>query len=197
MSNSNQSSNASNVFFGAGLLVVFGFLVLILSNFATRESLEERAYKGDFDAATIESRWENLKSVTAEQAEKFDAEKVEKAMAAVSASKTKPAASGVVVPGSPTFMKQMEQASQEAAAEESASTESEESPSPEKVAPEAGETAPAAEEKPKSKKEKVKPAPEKKEGESKSAKKKPEPKPAPAATETPKSGGEKASGGAE
>lgn len=150
MSNSNQSSKASNIFFAAGLLVVFGFLGLIFSNFATKESLEERAYRGDFDAATIETRWENLKTVNTEQAEKFDAEKVQQAMAAVVAEKAAPSPSEVVVPGSPTFMKQMEEASQESAAPEEAApekpaAETEDSPAPsEEKKPEGEKEAPAA-----------------------------------------------------
>jgi hypothetical protein len=190
MSNSNQSSKASNVFFGAGLLVVFGFLVLILSNYATRESLEERAYRGDFDAATIEARWENLKAVQAEQAGLYDAVKVEKAMAAVVASQAQAAPSDVVVPGSPTFMKQMEQASQEAAPQEEESPAADEEGAgpegsePEESASTPGEKAPVFEGELKSEQEK--PDSEKKESDAK-----PEPKPAPAAAESPKpSGGE-------
>ena len=122
MSSSNQSK-ASNVFFAAGLLVVFGFLVLILSNFATQESLEERAYRGDFDAETVQVRWDNLGAIEAEQAKVYDADKVKKAMASVVTAKTSSAPSDVVVPGSPTFMKQMEAASQETAPDPAAKEE--------------------------------------------------------------------------
>ncbi len=113
MSDSSPSSKSSNVFFTAGLFLVFGFLVVILSNFAEQDSLEERAYKGDFDQATIDSRWENLKAIEEVQSTKFSGEKVSKAMAVIASAEAAPAATDVVVPGSPTFMKQMEAAAAE------------------------------------------------------------------------------------
>lgn len=143
MSNSSPSATASDIFFAAGLLIVFGFLVVILANFAEKESLEERAYRGDFDAETIATRWTNLEEVTAAQTQSLDEVKLAKAMDVVAETKAAPAASDIVVPGSPTFMKQMEKAAEKTEAAE-----------PEKSAP-AGETgsAPAKKEAPEGKPE--------------------------------------------
>lgn len=141
MSDSTPSSKASNVFFAAGLFLVFGFLVLILSNFAEQNSLEERAYMGDFDQATIDTRWENLKAVKEAQSGLFSEEKVAKAMAAVASAEAKPAPTDIVVPGSPTFLKQMEAPAEEAKpAGDSKPAEAPESSEPAKV-PAPGESA--------------------------------------------------------
>ena len=110
MSDSSQSSKASNVFFAAGILLSFGFLGLILTSNAKKGSLEENAYRGEFDEATTEMRWKNLEEIESAQADIVDEAKLSQAMASVSGTAVAPAASGVVVPGSPTFMKQMEEA---------------------------------------------------------------------------------------
>ncbi|MEC5126993.1 hypothetical protein VSU19_09545, partial [Verrucomicrobiales bacterium BCK34] len=89
-----------------GIFVFFGFLALILFQNAGSESLEDRAARGDFDEATTQARWENLKTVT--EAQKVDAKKIEAAMAAVAKTPVAPAKTDLVVPGSPTFLKQME-----------------------------------------------------------------------------------------
>lgn len=119
---SNQTSSTSSplkVFLGAmGVFVFFGFLALLLSGYAGHESIEDRAYLGEFDAETIQQRWENLEAVETAQAELFDEAKVATAMAALMKSVPKAAKSDVVVPGSPTFMKQMEEASAPAPSEE-------------------------------------------------------------------------------
>jgi len=107
MNESSKQSNASNVLFAAGLFVVFGFLVLILSGFAGHDTLEERAYMGDFDRETIETRWANLEEVRQAQSEAFSEEKIDTAMKTVAESSAPSRASTIVVPGSPTFMQQM------------------------------------------------------------------------------------------
>lgn len=186
---SNQTSSTSSplkVFLGAmGVFVFFGFLALILSGYAGHESIEDRAYLGEFDAETIQQRWENLEAVETAQAELLDEAKVTAAMAALVKNAPKAAKTTIVVPGSPTFLKQMEEASAPAvapdapaAAEEKKSEPAADKPAPEakpapadKPAPEAkpapaGDTvkaeteAPAAKSEPKAEAEpKAKPAP--------------------------------------
>lgn len=94
-----------------GVMVVFGFLALILSGFAGRESVEERAYRGEFSAETTAARWKNLEDTKAAQSEVYNAAKVAEALVAVGKAKVAPAKTDIVVPGSPTFLKQMEQQS--------------------------------------------------------------------------------------
>ncbi|MDF1656442.1 MAG: hypothetical protein P1U58_02450, partial [Verrucomicrobiales bacterium] len=112
---SNQASSASSplkVFLGAmGVFVFFGFLALILSGYAGHESIEDRAYMGEFDAETIQQRWANLEEIEAAQGDLLDEKKVASEMAAIVSSAPKASKSSIVVPGSPTFMKQMEEAS--------------------------------------------------------------------------------------
>ncbi|MDA7921194.1 hypothetical protein N9Z18_01845 [Verrucomicrobiales bacterium] len=96
-------------FFGTlGIFVFFGFLALILFQYAGSDSLEDRAARGDFDEATTQARWDNLKSVTEAQA--VDQDKIAAAMKTVAKVAAKPAKTDIVVPGSPTFLKQMEAA---------------------------------------------------------------------------------------
>lgn len=92
-----------------GIFVVFGFLALILSGFAGNESAEERAYKGEFSKETTEARWANLEEVQAAQTEAFDQAKVDAALEKIGSTVAKPAKTAIVVPGSPTFLKQSEQ----------------------------------------------------------------------------------------
>ena len=98
-----------------GVLVVFGFLALIMMGSAGHESPEDKAYKGDFDAATTQQRWANLSEVEAAQESLLDGAKVKAAMTAVMGGAGKAAATEVVVPGSPTFLKQAEAAAAVAA----------------------------------------------------------------------------------
>ena len=124
---SNQETSATSplkVFLGAmGVFVFFGFLALILSGYAGHDSIEDRAYMGEFDAETLQQRWDNLDEIEAAQAELLDEEKVSAAMVALTKKAPKAAKSSVVVPGSPTFMKQMEAASAPAPAAEPAAPE--------------------------------------------------------------------------
>ncbi|MDF1861889.1 MAG: hypothetical protein P1U87_16845 [Verrucomicrobiales bacterium] len=148
-----QSSTASGIpfkfFLGTiGLFAVFGFLALILSGFAGHETLEERSYQGEFSAEVKEARWANFEEVSAAQDALVDSEKVDAALAAIAKSPAKAAKTAAVVPGSPTFMKQMEaEAAKAAATEEAAKKEA-------APAPKAEEAKPA----PAPKKEEAKPA---------------------------------------
>lgn len=92
-----------------GIFVVFGFLALILSGFAGNESPEDRAYKGEFSEEIIETRWKNLEEVETAQSEVYDEAKVNAAMEKIMSSVAEPKKTGIVVPGSPTFLKQSEQ----------------------------------------------------------------------------------------
>jgi ferredoxin-NADP reductase len=155
-----------------GLFAVFGFLALILSGFAGHETLEERSYQGEFSTEVKEARWANLEEVSAAQAALVDSKKIDSALASIAKSPAKAAKTATVVPGSPTFMKQMEaEAAKAAAAEEAAKKEA-------APAPKADEAAPA----PAPKQEEAKPAVSPKAEEAKPA---PEKKAAPAA-EAPK-----------
>ena len=110
MSNSTSSSSIPLKYIVGtlGLFAVFGFLALVLSGFAGRESIEEREYKGAFSSEVTEARWANREEVDAAQAKLVDADKVSKALAAIAKSPNATSESGIVVPGSPTFLKQME-----------------------------------------------------------------------------------------
>ncbi len=118
-----------------GVLVVFGFLALILMGFAGHESPEDKAYKGDFDAATTELRWNNLAEVNAAQDSLVDDAKIKAAMAAVVKGVSKESATGVVVPGSPTFLKQAEAAATPAPATPAPATPAPATPAPATPAP--------------------------------------------------------------
>ncbi|MEM1441082.1 MAG: hypothetical protein AAGF67_01990 [Verrucomicrobiota bacterium] len=101
------------VFLGAvGVFIFFGFLALILSGYAGHESVEDRAYMGEFDAETIQQRWDNLEEIEAAQGELFNEERVDAALAKMVGNVPAAAKSEFVVPGSPTFMKQMNAASE-------------------------------------------------------------------------------------
>tara|TARA_R110000850_G_scaffold17996_18_gene54639 strand:- start:321 stop:857 length:537 start_codon:yes stop_codon:yes gene_type:complete len=93
---------------GAGILVFFGFIVLILSSRAGHESLADRAFEGDFDAAKTESRWTNLEEVSGAQEALVDSTKVDAAYAALAKSAPAAGKTELIVPGSPTFLKQLE-----------------------------------------------------------------------------------------
>lgn len=96
---------------GLAILVSFGFVVLILTSNFGRESIEDRAYMGDFSEETIETRWANLEEVTSAQEALVDMSKVDAAMRELAGNVPDAAKSDIVVPGSPTFMKQAEAAS--------------------------------------------------------------------------------------
>lgn len=138
-----STSSPLKVFLGAmGVFVFFGFLVLILSGYAGHESIEDRAYMGVFDTETIEQRWANLEEIETTQSGLLDEEKVAKAMASLSKKAPKATKSSVVVPGSPTFMKQMEEAS--SPAPEDAPKSDEVEAKPKKAAPQPAKEAPKA-----------------------------------------------------
>ncbi len=92
-----------------GIFAVFGFLVLILSGYVGRESLEDRAYMGDFSPEVTAQRWANLEEIEKAQSLLVDQAKVDAALEALVKSAPKAEATPIVVPGSPTFLKQMEQ----------------------------------------------------------------------------------------
>jgi hypothetical protein len=92
------------------LFVGFGFLALILFGFVGNESVEDRAYKGEFTPEVTNQRWANLEEVKASQSELVDEAKLTAALASLAKAPAKPEPSGIVVPGSPTFLKQAEQA---------------------------------------------------------------------------------------
>jgi len=98
-----------------GIFVLFGFLALILSGFAGHESVEDKVYQGEFSKETTEARWKNLEEVQKVQNEAFDQTKVDAAFSKVVSSASKPAKTELVIPGSPTFLKQAEAPSAPAA----------------------------------------------------------------------------------
>lgn len=110
MSAQTSSNNppGNTLFSGLAILVSFGFVVLILTSNFGRESIEDRAYMGDFSEETIQTRWANLEEVTAAQQSLVDPSKVDTAMKSLAENVPRAAKSDIVVPGSPTFMKQNE-----------------------------------------------------------------------------------------
>ena len=106
-----NSSQMKTLLTGLAILVSFGFVVLILTSNFGRESIEDRAYMGDFSEETIETRWANLEEVTSAQEALVDMSKVDAAMRELAGNIPDAAKSDIVVPGSPTFMKQAEAAS--------------------------------------------------------------------------------------
>lgn len=98
------------------IFALFGFLALILSGRLGSKSPENRAYMGEFTAEATKLRWDNLNEVKEAQTALVDPAKVKSALEALAQSAPKPAATDIVVPGSPTFLKQMEQQAAPAAA---------------------------------------------------------------------------------
>ena len=160
MSESSTSSNSPLKIFlsAAGVFVIFGFLALILSGYGGNESLEDRAYEGDFDKATIETRWANLEEISSAQAALVSAEKIDAALAEIAKAPAKPSKTDIVVPGSPTFLKQMEASAAADAEKAEEKPEGEAKPEESKEAP--AEAAPEKKEETKPADE-AKPAPEK------------------------------------
>lgn len=115
------------------IFALFGFLALILSGRLGSKSPENRAFEGEFSAETTKQRWANLAEVSEAQTALVDEAKVDAALAALVQSPGKPAATEIVVPGSPTFLKQMEQQAAPAT----------EAPKPEAPAPAPATPAPA------------------------------------------------------
>lgn len=102
-------SNPKQVLWTLLIFALFGFLALIISGRLGAKSPENRAYMGEFSEEVTQTRWDNLKEVKEAQTALVDQAKVTAALEALSKSAPKPAATDVVVPGSPTFMEQMEQ----------------------------------------------------------------------------------------
>lgn len=102
-------SNPKQVLWTLLIFALFGFLALIVSGRLGDKGPENRAYMGEFSEETTQARWDNLKEVKEAQTALVDQAKVKAALEALSKSAPKSAATDVVVPGSPTFMKQMEQ----------------------------------------------------------------------------------------
>lgn len=123
-----------------GIFVLFGFLTLILFGYVGHESLEDRAFRGDFTPEVTAQRWANFEEVQGNQSALVDEAKVEAALDALVKAAPKAEATTIVVPGSPTFLKQMEQAETPAPEAPAAQAPAPETPAP--VAPAA--PAPAA-----------------------------------------------------
>jgi len=146
-----NSSSAKTLFIGIAILVSFGFIALILTSNSGRESIEDVAYKGEFTAEVTEARWGNLEEVSTAQAALVDSDKVDAALKELAENPPAPAKSDIIVPGSPTFMKQAEEA---AAATEPATTPEE---SGDEAQPEQDEKKPKGAEKGAKGKKKAKP----------------------------------------
>ncbi|MCB1205586.1 MAG: hypothetical protein KDN18_15095 [Verrucomicrobiae bacterium] len=91
------------------IFLLFGFLALILTGRLNSKNPENRAYLGEFSEETTQQRWANLTEVSEAQAALVDEAKVQAALAALTKSPPKAEKTDVVVPGSPTFLKRMEQ----------------------------------------------------------------------------------------
>jgi hypothetical protein len=63
-----------------GIFVFFGFLALILSGYVGHESLEDRAYMGDFTPEVTAQRWANLEEIEKAQGALVDQAKVDAAL---------------------------------------------------------------------------------------------------------------------
>lgn len=102
-------SNPKQVLWTLLIFALFGFLALILSGQLGTKSPENRAYMGEFTEEATKLRWDNFKEVKEAQNALVDPAKVKSALEAIAKSAPKPAPTDLVVPGSPTFLKQMEQ----------------------------------------------------------------------------------------
>src|SRR5690606_27041972 len=140
---SNKCCSKPKLILGAfGIFVFFGFLALILFGYVGRESPEDRAAKGDFTPEVTAQRWANLEEITEAQSALVDEAKVEAALEALVKAAPKPEATTIVVPGSPTFLKQLEQA--ESPAEEKPAAEAAAPEKPAEAKPAADQPADAA-----------------------------------------------------
>ncbi len=111
MSDSNKPccSNLKQVLWALLLFSLFGFLAFILTGNLHSRKPEDRAYQGMFTEETIQTRWANLKEVEDAQEKLVDPAKVDAALKALASKVPAPGPTTVVVPGSPTFLKQAEQ----------------------------------------------------------------------------------------
>ena len=101
-------SNPKQVLWTLLIFALFGFLALILSGQLGAKNPENRAYMGEFTEEATKLRWDNFKEVKEAQNALVDPAKVKSALEAIAKSAPKPAPTDLVVPGSPTFLKQME-----------------------------------------------------------------------------------------
>ncbi len=102
-------TNLKAVLWTLVIFALFGFLALILSGRLETKNPENRAFQGEFTKETTQQRWANLAEVAEAQSALVDETKLAAALASIAKSPEKPAATELVVPGSPTFLKQMEQ----------------------------------------------------------------------------------------
>jgi len=140
-------SNPKQVLWTLLIFALFGFLALILSGQLGAKNPENRAYMGEFTEEATKLRWENFKEVKEAQNALVDPAKVKSALEAIAKSAPKPAPTDLVVPGSPTFLKQMEQQAAPAAPAPAATTTPAPAPAPSQPAapaPAAPAPAPAA-----------------------------------------------------
>jgi hypothetical protein len=140
-------SNPKQVLWTLLIFALFGFLALILSGQLGAKNPENRAYMGEFTEEATKLRWDNFKEVKEAQDALVDPAKVKSALEAIAKSAPKPAPTDLVVPGSPTFLKQMEQQAAPAAPAPAATTTPAPAPAPSQPAapaPAAPAPAPAA-----------------------------------------------------
>lgn len=102
-------SNPKQVLWTLAIFALFGFLALLVTGRLDSKSPANRAFEGEFTDATTRQRWANFKEVEEAQRALFDPAKVAAALEAIAKAPGKPEPSTIVVPGSPTFLKQMEQ----------------------------------------------------------------------------------------
>ncbi len=123
MSSDNKSSSFRVVLTALAVFLGFGFVTnAILCRSIGHETVQDKAAAGVFDEATISLRQQNLDEVTTAQNALVNRKGItaaEKHIAANAAS-MKASKTEMVVPGSPTFLKQMEAASAAAEAKKKA-----------------------------------------------------------------------------
>jgi hypothetical protein len=102
-------SNLKQVLWTLAIFGLFGFLALIVSGRLDSKNPVNRAYEGEFTDARTKERWANLDEVKGAQSALVDEAKVAAALEALAKAPAKPAPTDVVVPGSPTFLKQSQQ----------------------------------------------------------------------------------------
>ncbi len=127
MSNQDTESTGSALkgfFDGLIIFLIFGVISALLFSGYAGGKQADKDYKGVFDQATRDQRDANLAEVSEAQAKLVDAGAVAAAMKKVTAGAggKKPAKTDLVVPGSPTFLKQ---AAEQAAPAEEEKTEAE------------------------------------------------------------------------
>ncbi len=110
MSEKRESAvTGSRIFIGSVVaLFGFGLLVTLVVASGTGQTPIDRTAAGDFDAETTKLRWKNLDEVSSAQSAALDQDALDKAMSAViqESASAKATKTELVVPGSPTFLKQ-------------------------------------------------------------------------------------------